>query len=338
MKRGIIFITLLLMVFSMVSYGKKLATLPGLFRPYFIVMDDQQLYVCHGVELRIYSLKDFSLKAKFGKPGEGPQEFKPPAAGAFALTVYPHTDYLLVSSIGKVSFYSKEGKFIKERKVPVFGELTGAYKPIGDKFVGMGIAAGAEVTFDLTFNLYDGEFKKIKEIYRQGFMKRGSLTFPIVAPVFFINDNKIVVPGGQEFAVNILNAEGEKLTSITREYDRLKIDDEYKKGVHEHFKLVNRDQYPIIKNILTFADIFPAIQGFVVDDGKIYILTYLKKDGKYEHFIYDLDGKFLKHLFLPIAYSTGLMPSPFTFKNDTLYQLIENEDEEEWEIHAVEIK
>jgi len=32
------------------------------------------------------------------------------------------------------------------------------------------------------------------------------------------------------------------------------------------------------------------------------------------------------------------MPSPFAIKGDTLYQLIENEDEEEWELHALEIK
>lgn len=338
MKRGIVFVTLLLMVFSMMSYGKKLATLPGLLRPYFMVMDDQQLYVCHGIEARIYSLKDFSLKAKFGKPGEGPQEFKPLSGGAQHLEVYPHTDFLIVSSLGKVSFYSKEGIFIKERKVPVFGEMIGRYKPIGDKYVGMGIAAGAGGVIDLTFNLYDHEFKKIKEIYKQGFMKGGRLTFPIITPIFFIEDNKIFIPGGQEFGVNILNAEGKKINAIIREYERLKVHDGYKKGVHDYFKLVNSAQYPIIRNMLTFADIFPAIQGFALDRGKIYIQTYLKKDGKHEFFIYDLDGKFVKRLFLPVAYMNEFMPYPITFKNGVIYQLVENEDEEEWELHAVEIK
>ena len=96
MKRGIVFITLLLVVFSMASFGKKLATLPGLFRPYPIAVDDQQLYVCDGVEVRIYSLEDYSLKAKFGKPGEGPQEFmhNPSAPASIMVSAFP--EYLLV--------------------------------------------------------------------------------------------------------------------------------------------------------------------------------------------------------------------------------------------------
>ncbi len=50
-----------------------------------------------------------------------------------SLKIFPHPDYLLIGSLGKVSFYSKEGKFIKERKVPVFGQMTGMYQPIGVK-------------------------------------------------------------------------------------------------------------------------------------------------------------------------------------------------------------
>lgn len=32
------------------------------------------------------------------------------------------------------------------------------------------------------------------------------------------------------------------------------------------------------------------------------------------------------------------MPDPMTFKSNKLYQLIENEDAEQWELHATEIK
>jgi hypothetical protein len=60
----------------------------------------------------------------------------------------------------------------------------------------------------------------------------------------------------------------------------------------------------------------------------------LKKDETDEFFIYNFNGQFLKRLFLPAAYLDGLRPCPTYIKDNKLYQLIENEEEEEWELHA----
>jgi len=321
----------------MVSHGKKLATLPGLFKPNPIAVDDQQLYICDGVTVHIYSLEDFTRKATFGKPGEGPQEFlhNPSAPASIMIAAFP--EYLLVGSRGKISFYSKDGKFIREQKVPG-GQMFGIYQPIGNNFAGMGGSLGEDRSMALTINLYDADFKKIREIHKQSFMKKGMLSFPAVNPIFYARENRIIVPGGEEFAINILDAEGNKVTSISREYKRLKVGDDYKKGVHDFLKAMAKDRYELVKQMLTFRDTFPAIQAFFVEDGKIYIQTFMGKDGSDEFFIYDLNGKFLKRLFVPFKYLNPVIPSPFAIKNDTLYQLIENENEEEWELHAVEIK
>ena len=339
MKRGIIFMTSLFIMFSVVSFGKKLATLPGLAKPYSLVMDDTQFYVCDGVEVSIYSLKDFQLKTKFGKRGEGPQEFRAAAGGSPALILFPQKDHLLINSLGKVSYYSKEGKFIKETKIE--GSIVnGMFQPIGDKFAGLAMTMGKNMSMEFTINLFDSEFKKTKEIYKQKFMQQGSMSFPMVFPAFFVKDNKIIAPGGEEFVINILDAEGNKVNAITREYKRLKVDEDYKKGVHDFFKSTIREQYEFIKQMITFTDYFPAIQFFFAEDGKIYIQTYLReeKEDKYELFIYDLEGKFLKRLFIPVKYVNGFQPTAYTIKNNTFFQLIENEDEEEWELHAIEIK
>jgi hypothetical protein len=338
MKRGFVFLTLILVVVSTLSFGKKLATLPGLLRPYFIVMDDQQLYVCHGVEVRIYSRKDFSLKGAFGKPGGGPQEFMAVPTGIPALNISLEKDYLLISSVGKVTFYSKEGKYIKEMKIPAGGQMVGMYQAIGDKFLGIGMNIGDNSSMAFTLNLFDVEFKKIKEIHKQNFSKGGTFSFPAVTPIFYVNNDRVIVVGGEDFIINTLDVDGKIVTSIAQDYKRLKVHDRYKNGVHEHFKLIFGDRYEAIKSILTFTDTFPAIQNIFADNGKIYIQTYLEKDGKYEFFIYSLDGKLIKRTFIPVAYLNGLMPAPYTFNNNTFYQLVENEDEEEWELHAVEIK
>lgn len=223
MKRWFIFFVVLLIV-SMGLMGKKLATIPEVFQPFLLVMDDQQFYVTEGATVSIFSRKDYTMKTKFGKEGEGPQEFKL-AQGMPGLILYPHTDSLVINSAGKVSFYTKDGKFIKELKVP-----TGS----------------------------------MVSIFQQA--------------------------------------------------------------------------YEFIKNMITFADYYPALQGIYIDNQKIYIQTYMKKDEEYEFFIYEVNGKFLQRLFLPVKYMNGFMPNPTAIKDNILYQLVENEEDESWELHAHPIK
>jgi hypothetical protein len=171
-------------------------------------------------------------------------------------------------------------------------------------------------------------------------MQRGRMEFPNVSPSFQVVNNKIIIGGQKEFVINILNAKGDKVSSITRDYKLLKVREDYKKGVHEFFKTnpATKQSYEFIKNMITFAEYFPAIQGFYVENQKIYIQTYMKKEEKYEFFIYDVNGKFLQRLFLPVKYMNEFMPNPTAIKDNTLYQLIENEEEENWELHAHPIK
>ena len=192
----------------------------------------------------------------------------------------------------------------------------------------------------LSVNIYDARLKKIKEIYQLPVMKRGRMEFPSISPSFYALKDKIIVGGQKEFVITILNAKGEKVSSIKRDYKLVKVTDDFKKGIHEYFKTdpTTKQSYGVIKKMITFSDDFPAFQGFSVDNQKIYIQTYMKKDEKYEFFIYDINGKFLQRLFLPMKYVNGLMPNPTAIKDNTFYLMIENEDEENWELHAYPIQ
>jgi hypothetical protein len=333
MKRCLIL--LILLMFSMVTFAKKLATLPDIFRPYHLSVDDQNFYVTEDTTIFIFSLKDFTLEKKFGKMGEGPREFKRPQGGSGIMT-FPQTDSLVINSMGKVSFFTKEGNFVKEMKSPVSGQVMGMYQPIGKQFAGFALSIGKNQSMDITVNIYDANLKKVKQIHKQPFFQQGRMTFPIIPPVFYVSDNKIITIGQEEFGINIFDANGNKVTTITREYKLLKVTEDYKKGVFDSFK-TNPDTkqfYEVFKNIIKFSDYFPGIQFFFVDNQKVYILTYLKKDETYEFFIYNFKGQFLKRLFLPVAYLDGLRPCPTYIKDNKLYQVIENEEEEVWELHA----
>jgi hypothetical protein len=48
--------------------------------------------------------------------------------------------------------------------------------------------------------------------------------------------------------------------------------------------------------------------------------------------IFNLDGKQLKRTFIPLRDTSPINTPPFTIYNNHLYQLIENFDEEQWQL------
>ena len=97
-----------------------------------------------------------------------------------------------------------------------------------------------------------------------------------------------------------------------------------------------KDAYELIKPLI-FPGYFPVIASFFVDDETIYVMTWKKENGCNEFFTYDMKGKFKKRLLIPIKYETELTAYPTTIKKGKLYQLVENENKEEWEFHVSEI-
>jgi uncharacterized membrane protein len=68
MKRCLIL--LILLMFSMVTFAKKLANLPEIFKPFHLSVDDQRFYVTEDTTIFIFSLKDFTLDKQKGDSQE----------------------------------------------------------------------------------------------------------------------------------------------------------------------------------------------------------------------------------------------------------------------------
>ncbi|MCP5103649.1 MAG: hypothetical protein GY950_09735, partial [bacterium] len=73
-------------------------------------------------------------------------------------------------------------------------------------------------------------------------------------------------------------------------------------------------------------------QNFFVADDNIYIKTYQRKNSLEKYIIMDLKGNIQKTVFLPES-----SPNLFTFKSNRFYYLVENEEDEIWELHSVDI-
>lgn len=338
MRKAVFLLLLLLLLFLSVDAGQgRNVPLPELYKPAQILADDAHLYVVEFPTVSIYSLKDFKLIAKFGKQGEGPQEFKQ-YINVFFQDVPP--DHLVISSIGKISFYSRDGAFIREIKIP-FGGWT--FQPLGDRFLGHTLGGDAKDGYK-ALNLYDSKLNKIKEIYRKEFFFDDSIkkrTLFVSNYRYWTYAGKIYVIAEDDFIIRIFDRTGKPLPSIVREdYQREKCTEAHKQSVLDFFKrdVRIRPHYERLKKQLQFPDYFPAVREMVIDEGKLYVLTYRRRNNENEFFIYDTEGKLLGRKYLPLHSPNGVTPYAFTIRNGVLYQVFENDEAEQWELHILPIK
>ncbi len=338
MKKFLVLIALLGLY--MTTMGAVVTKLPGIESPKYLAVDDQQFYVSDREVISIYSLKDNKLVGKFGKRGEGPQEFLP-LQFTEIVAVFPQKDSLFILSQNKISFYTRTGKYIKEKKLTTF---QFALQPLGQNYAGYGFQMDQKtqkVTMALT--IYDPEFKKIKELINRVYEMGKIPDTPDDSFNFAIWKNKMAVPlsgSPEEVNIGIFDATGKKLAEIKHKYPPMKITEKYKQKVFETIeKNPQFKQFKeIVKQRTKFKAMFPAIQSLIAADDKIYVLTYQEKNGQMEFLIFDFNGKFIKQIFVPVSFAYGLLPDPMAIRNNKLYQLIDNEDEDVWELHATELK
>jgi hypothetical protein len=323
-------------MFSFIIYGEKVSTLPELRRPRDLAVDDTQLYVTESATIFIYSLKDFKLVKTFGKEGQGPQEFQ--TLPHVPVTVDVSTDRLIVFSIRKISYFTKQGEYINEVRAV---NLALNLRLCGDRFLGWSQAKTEGVTYN-TINLFDSKLNKLKEVFRLKDSYQGpGRGYEVLHSVFTYRfyDNKIFLPGKDDATIDIFDSEMNKLLSLRLDQERIEVDREFKNRLIKHFKTSPeiKNIYPMLKPLI-FPDYFPVISDFFVDDGKIYVMTWKRDNDCNEFSTYDMKGQFKRRLMIPIQYETDLSSYPTMVKKGKLYQLVDNEEKEEWELHISEIK
>jgi hypothetical protein len=325
---------LIFFFFSSAAHAKKLAALPDLLEPLRLTIDTDRFYVTEDTSVYIYSMKDFKLVKKFGKSGEGPQEFN----GNVPIQVVPRADDLMINSFGKISFYSKDGIYQRELKA---SSISIFFRPLGKQFVGYGFIQDDKSAY-ITINFFDASLKMGNEIYRKKrFILQSRDINPIATsrgPLFYISGNKIFVDG-EDGVILCFDNTGKKVLSIDPKIEKRKVTEEDKERYRNFYKNNprTREAYENLKHRIKFPDCFPPIQFYLVMDNTIYIVTYKKEGENSECIVFDTQGKLLKRTMIPLLYGTAIDPYPTDIKNGKLYQLIENGDEGEWELHVISI-
>jgi hypothetical protein len=336
-----IYLPILLILFSIFVSGKKLAVLPGLVNPFEFIIDADRIYIPDEATIFIYSLKDYSFIKKFGKEGEGPQEFfLNRAGGNNQVAIFFKDNQLLVYSFGRMSYFTKDGEYVKEIKIPgTVGRWFGALK---DKFIGRKFSRDKNHVKYHHILMYDSNFKLIKEIYRHEHplnlrLNKKFNPLTIDQADFKICDNKIFVIDSQRTRIIIYNEKGEKIVTIIPGVKRVEFTKEDKENLVDDFKFSGMwtRLYTARKSLFVFPDFYPPIRRFYLDAGdkRIYVQSYYSTSGDdIEFLIFDFNGKLIERVMMPFK-----IESRSKFYNGKIYQVMENEEIEEYELHVLEI-
>lgn len=326
MKKNIIFVFILL-AFGLIIKAEVIP-FPDLMRPHAICVDENRVYISDMRTILIYSIKDFTLLAKFGKKGEGPGEFM----GWPFIRVTDN--FILVEDPGRVLWFSKDGKYIKERKIP----RSIRPMPIKDHFLAINYVfddkAGKE---SRNIEIFDKDFNRKKIIYKRfvrNFQTESKVIkkdYQMVTPYFAVDtdgENIYIADSSKGFYIDVFSAAGDHLYTIKKNMEKIKFTQEYKDKLMEREKtsklwLENKRNFNYV-----FPEFFPAMRSFMITGKYIFVATFKKKNDKSECILLDHKGKMLNKIWLTVE-----QPYIYTIDNNKFYCIAENIEKEEYELH-----
>lgn len=343
MKKMKIIFTLVCLFSSILIMAAEPVALEELGRPAILIVQDEKIFVLEGTTVFIYNLKDYKLITKFGRAGEGPGEFMINSNEGRPMSMSLYKNNILVNSIAKMSYFDMNGNFKKERKVTADALLF----PVKNKFIAIGPVNNDTNQQYLGFRLMEENLNDSKILFLSKFdLGAGirQLLLPVVNftynPVY--KDKIYINTSTSEFKIDVFNTNGEKLYSIKKDIKNIPTPKDYKRQCLEWFK--NHPQYKrryeFVKNILKVRKHFPSIRDLTIADDILHVLTYRRKNKLWECILMDLKGKELTRKFIPLEEYVPLSFYPILYSSykGNMYTLVENKDDENWEIHVTKLK
>lgn len=340
MKKTVGFI--LIILFATLPSPSGIHPLSEVMNPDSMLVSADRIYITEGATIYIYNKETMKYIGKFGKKGEGPGEISTSRRGGVSFTLFPVNSRLFIHNRSKVMFFEKDGKFISEKKLEsgFIRDLT----PVGDHYVARSFKMGENRSRTESLTLYGADFNKIRELpgkkdvefSRGGFFKIYSDT-----AIFTLRtrSDTIFIHNSKDFLIERYRGDGTPLSPIRMDYPSRKVSSEKKSEIRNYFKNSPRfrDFWERIKDMFDIADEYPAIRNFIVSGKKIYIQTYQRTGKGDEFYILDIQGKLLNKTYLPVSPMNIMEDHPYAIEGEKFYTLMENEDEEEWEIRISDI-
>lgn len=336
MKKIILFCGLSLIALALTAQQGRV--IPELVRPTGLVVDEARIYVTEDATVSIFDLKTLKLIAKFGRAGEGPQEFNV-IPGQLPLGIDSRPDELLISSLGKLSRWTKDGKFISEfQYLPTNAFMPQALK--NGRFIGMGNRQEDQKIFR-TVVICDDKMNRVKEIYADELNFQPGKGLVALSQVFQFarDDDFIILPGKKDNELEVFDLELKLLRTISVPEDKRSVDKAFRDDFMSEMERnpATRDYIEMLKPI-RYPDTYPAISFFYAEKGRLYVFTWKRDGDNWEYFSFNLaDGRRLSQAKAPLLRQSTIQPYPLALFGNRLFQLVENEDDD-WMLISTEMK
>jgi hypothetical protein len=153
-----------------------------------------------------------------------------------------------------------------------------------------------------------------------------------------VSNNRVFINGAQELEIHVFDGSGQKVRTLRHDQDKVEMTEKYKEKIRNWFKTYRGTKrfYEYVKGRFAFPQYLPGVRDFKVADQKVYVLTYKREGDKSGFVIFDIKGKLLKKVMVPLVEKDEFLYYPYTIQGGKLYQLIDNA-EEEWELHVTGI-
>ena len=350
-------------IFASQGTEMQVIPMPEVIEPFTLVVYGGRIVIPESTHISIFSLKDFRLIKKFGSRGEGPGEFRYPPH----ITAFP--DFLLANASGKLIYYSHEGDFIRETKLPFFyNSEAWPMLPVGSNYIGLPMEMEKINPGTLRLRhvgrLYDSGFKPLKLLSegipplvpppppppRAGTPARMTpkqdfeaipdyVDYAVVGDRIFLADNR------KGLYIAVYDRLGNLLREIKHDEKAIRVSDDYKEAAMKRLRAQPNWESMNRQFNFRFREDFPAFFSFKVANNKIYMTTYAKEGEKYEIVVMDLEGRILGRSFsfpLPpyqdVTYRFTLFSNAYEIYEDRIYYLAYNYDTDIYELHIVPIK
>jgi len=342
MKKFLIVIVVLILFISLSWAKTQIVPLDSsIMKPEQIIVGDNLIYITEGSTIYIFSSNDYKLTSKFGKKGEGPGEIQGSRMRSFRFTLIPIKDKLYMFNRNKVMYFTKDGKFLNEKRIQ--SGFTRDLQPVGNKYIGRSFIRGKNRSMKTAVNIFNNDLKTKKLFYgTEKSITRGSFFRHFMPENIFIMKtakDKVYINDTKKLLIKVFDIKGKKVKDIKYNYKLSSVSAQTKKDIKNYYKTGSRFKafYDRIKSRIKVGNTYNAIKDFFIDKDTIYVQTNIKTDKTVDFLIFKTSGKFIKKETIPLRSINILEFSPYYIKDNTLYQIIENEDEEEWELHITKI-
>ncbi len=288
--------------------AQQVTVLPDVRQPHQIVVDGNDLYVFDESDysLHVYTISPFASIRRFGRKGDGPHDFK------YLPFVHVQPEALACTDFTKIVWFSKNGQVLKSMEFSALKDFDLNSEmllvPVNGHY--LRITADHE-KFKRRVFLLDPAFKTVKQLYEGPFIwMQGSATDIRTDTVSA--QGLVFIADTESFRITVFDDQGTLLRTIDMSSEVEKVQDS------------------------------ALLHQYCVSDDKIYATTYKKKDNLTEMLVFDLEGRLIRRLFLPLP---SIQPQRgvvrydlFTVARDRLYELVRNTATGRWELSITELK